>query len=74
MTELRDQDRAELSDVGFYWEGAYRVWHDGDTFIAVRKGHPAHVLTTETAQELRREICRDYGAWLASIRNEAMSL
>jgi hypothetical protein len=74
MAELSAYDQAELSDIGFYWGGAYRAWHNGETYCAVRKGESGHVVTADTPRDLRREICRDYGAWLASIRQESMSL
>lgn len=60
-------DAAELSDIAWHWEKAYKVSHDGLVYAAARIGYPEHILTAETPSELRSMIRSDYLAWLASL-------
>ena len=71
--ELSEHDRAELTDIGWHWDGAYWIGHDGESFTAKRRGTD-HVVRAKSAPELRQEIRKDYFAWLAEIREESMSL
>lgn len=71
--ELDVQDKAGLRDLALYWQGSYRVWHDGDTYCAVRRGDPAHVITADTLGGLRMMLSDDYVAWLGEIRREAVN-
>jgi hypothetical protein len=66
-TGLTEADTSELSDIGWHWERAYTVSHDGNVYAAARIGYPEHVLTADTPGELRSMIRSDYLAWLASL-------
>ena len=72
MAELTVTDAAELRDIGWHWETAYKIDFDGETYSAARIGAPHHVVTAETASELRQGIRSDYFAWMAVLR-ERMS-
>jgi hypothetical protein len=72
-TELTRAEAAELEDIGWHWEKAYEIARNGHGYVAVRIGYPEHILTANTASELRSMIRSDYLAWLASL-NERSSL
>jgi hypothetical protein len=69
--DLSEADRAELSDIGWHWGGAYYVGRVADQYRATRKGYPDHYVTADTAAELRLAIRSDYFAWLATLREHA---
>jgi hypothetical protein len=71
--DLSATDAAELRDIGWHWETAYTIDYDGETYTATRIGSPEHVVTADTAAELRSGIRTDYFAWCASLRGERMS-
>jgi hypothetical protein len=65
--EMRAIDDAELHDIRLHWGTAYVIDHDGERrYTATRVGSPDHVLTAETAAQLRGMIRSDYFEWLAS--------
>jgi len=70
-TELTQIEAAELEDIGWHWEKAYTIRHEGDAYIAARLGYPDHKLTADTPTELRSLIRSDYGAWLASLKESS---
>jgi hypothetical protein len=70
---LSEADKAALlGEIGFHWDSAYSLDHDGEVFTAARIGYPEHILTAETTAELRQAIRSDYFAWMAGLR-ERMS-
>ena len=40
-------DAAELGDIAWHWDKAYKVSHDGSHYAAARIGYPDHILTAE---------------------------
>jgi hypothetical protein len=70
-TELTRVEAAELEDIGWHWEKAYSVSHDGDAYVAARIGYPDHRLTADTPAQLRSLIRSDYTAWLASLKERS---
>jgi hypothetical protein len=70
-TRLTQAEAAELEDIGWHWEKAYAISHDGDAYFAARIGYPDHRLTADTPAQLRSLIRSDYGAWLASLKESS---
>jgi hypothetical protein len=66
--EMSATDAAALQDIGFHWDTAYAIDSDGEVYTAARIGSPHHVVTADTAAELREAIRRDYFAWLATLQ------
>jgi hypothetical protein len=66
--EMSGADDAELRDICWHWGKAYVLDYDGESYTATRIGLPDHVLTADTAAQLRRMIRSDYFEWLASLR------
>jgi hypothetical protein len=65
--EMSAADDAELRDICWHWGAAYVVSYDGERYTATRTGSPDHVLTADTAAQLRGMIRSDYFEWLASL-------
>lgn len=65
-------DAQELRDIGWHSETAYVIGYNGDNYTAERIGAPHHVVTADSATELRELIRKDYFAWCATLR-ERMS-
>jgi hypothetical protein len=70
--DLTPAQRAELADIGFHWDSAYLLAHDGTNYTATRIGSPDHVVSAPTAGELRHLVRSDYFAWMATL-SEHMS-
>jgi hypothetical protein len=70
-TGLTRADATELNDIVWHWEKAYGITYDGAAYSAARIGYPEHILTADTAGELRSLIRSDYRAWLAGLRERS---
>jgi hypothetical protein len=68
-------DDAELRDIRWHWGTAYVLDHDGERrYTATRVGLPDHVLTADTAAQLRGMIRSDYFEWFAPSLQQRGSL
>ena len=65
--EMSATDDAELRDICWHWGAAYVLDYDGERYTATRADSPDHVLTADTAAQLRGMIRSDYFEWLASL-------
>ena len=66
--EMSATDDAELRDICWHWGTAYVLDYDGERYTATRADSPDHVLTADTAAQLRGMIRSDYFEWLASLQ------
>lgn len=66
--EMSAIDAAELRELRWHWGTAYVLDYGGERYTATRAGSPDHVLTAETAAQLRGMIRSDYFEWLASLQ------
>jgi hypothetical protein len=53
----------DLADLMFHWDTAYKIDFDGALWTAARANNLSHVLTADSADELRQKIRLDYSAW-----------
>ena len=69
---LSEADKAALvGSIAWHWDTAYLIDFDGEVYSAARIGSPHHVLTAETANELREAIRSDYFEWMATLQERA---
>ncbi|HUB38522.1 MAG TPA: hypothetical protein VMA72_06705 [Streptosporangiaceae bacterium] len=66
--EMSAADDAELRDICWHWGTAYVLNYDGERYTATRVNSPDHVLSADTAAQLREMIRSDYFEWLESLR------
>lgn len=73
MSDLSQEQLADLADVGFHWGDAYVFGCDGTNYTAHRRGYPDQVIIAGSPEELRDMIRKDYFAWCATLK-ERMSV
>jgi hypothetical protein len=67
VRELTREEQSGVNDLCFHWDEAYRIFFDGETYVAHRIGYPELLLTAEGTAELRQLIRADYHAWQSSL-------
>jgi hypothetical protein len=61
---LTSEDATALFHLRCLWDGAYAISLTDSIWVARRRDNPTHVLTADTASELRWLLPADYGQWL----------